>query len=111
MRAKKEINVQIGTQIRIARERSNMTQEELSERLTCSPQSISDMERGVVGVSITMLKNLCLVLGVSSDYLLFGAKPSHDLSALADKCRALSDEQFSKLLEIAEAYIEALNLK
>lgn len=111
MRVKKEINVQIGNQIRMAREQSGLTQEELSERLDCSPQSVSDMERGVVGISIAMLKNLCTVLGVSSDYLLFGTEPKHDLSALADKCRSLSDEQFTKLLEIAEKYIEAVNLK
>ncbi len=110
MREKKEINVQIGVQVRKAREKAHMTQEKLSEKLDCSPQYVSDLERGVVGLSIPMLKNLCLSLGVSSDSILFGAENRKDFEAIADKCRGLSDEQFLLLTEIIEKYVEAVCL-
>ena len=51
MREKKEINIQIGEQIRLAREQAELTQEQFAERIEVSPQYISDLERGVVGIS------------------------------------------------------------
>lgn len=108
MREKKEINVEIGARIKQAREQAGMTQERLAERLECSPQFVSDMERGVVGISLTTLKNLCLVLGVSSDSILFGTESETALDALADRCRVLSKEQFSIMVEIIEKYIEGV---
>ena len=110
MRVKKDINVEIGARARKAREQANMTQERLAERLECSPQFISDMERGVVGISLSTLKKLCLTLGVSSDSILFGTEPESSLDALADRCRVLSKEQFSILTEIVEKYIEGVML-
>ena len=49
-----------------------MTQEQLAERIDVSPQYISDLERVVVGTSLTTLKKVCTTLGVSSDRILFG---------------------------------------
>ena len=84
--------------------------EKLAERLECSPQFVSDMERGVVGISLATLKNLCLTLGVSSDNILFGTESETSLEALADRCRVLSKEQFAILVEIVEKYIEGVTL-
>ena len=110
VREKKEINIEIGARVRQAREQARMTQERLAERLECSPQFISDMERGVVGISLSTLKKLCLTLGVSSDSILFGTASETTLDALADRCRVLSKEQFAILVEIIEKYIEAVTL-
>ena len=110
VREKKEINIEIGARVRQAREQARMTQERLAERLECSPQFVSDMERGVVGVSLSTLKKLCLTLGVSSDSILFGAEPESSFDALADRCRVLSKDQFSILTEIVEKYIEGVML-
>ena len=110
MREKKEINVDIGARARQAREQANMTQERLAERLECSPQFISDMERGVVGISLSTLKKLCRTLGVSSDNILFGAESETALNALADRCRVLTKEQFAILVEIIDKYIEGVTL-
>ena len=111
MREKKEVNVQIGTRIRFARERSNMTQEQLAEKLDCSPQFVSDLERGVVGLSIPTLKKLCLSLCVSSDSILFAETPDRGYSALEEKCRSLTDAQYKLLSEIIGKYIEAVRLQ
>ena len=111
MREKKEINVQIGEQVRMAREQVKLTQEQLAEKLDVSPQYISDMERGVVGLSINTLKNLCGVLGVASDQILFGKRISDRGLILANVCHMLAEEEFSILVEIAGKYVEAVTRK
>ena len=108
MREKKEINIEIGSRVKQAREQANMTQERLAERIECSPQFVSDMERGVVGISLSTLRNLCLALGVSSDSILFGTETETAVDALADRCRVLTKEQFAILVEIIEKYIEGV---
>lgn len=57
MREKKETNIKIGEQVKKARERAGITQEQLAEKIDVSPQYISDPERGVVGISVEKLKN------------------------------------------------------
>ncbi len=110
MRQKKDINVQIGEQIKLARDKAKMTQEVLAERIGVSAQYVSDLERGVVGVSIATLKRICIVLGVSSDRILFGSTSDSMFFPISEKCRVLSQEQFSLLGEIIEKYITAVSL-
>ena len=111
MRVKKEVNIQIGEQVRAARETAKMTQESLAERIDVSAQYVSDLERGVVGVSIPTLKRICFALGVTSDQILFASKPENDFTAIANKCRTLTPEQFTLLTRIIENYVEAVQLE
>ena len=97
MREKKQINIQIGEQVRIAREQAKLTQEILAEKIEVSPQYISDLERGVVGIALPTLKRLCSVLGVSSDQILFGVQTQDRGAILANVCNTLTDEQFALL--------------
>lgn len=108
MRAKKEVNIQVGEQIKLARERIKLTQEQFAERVDVSPQYVSDLERGVVGVSIATLKRVCTVLGVSSDQILFGSKTENRAAVIADQCKSLSEQQYLLLSEIIEKYVEAI---
>ena len=103
MREKKEINIQIGEQIRLAREQAKLTQEQFAERIEVSPQYISDLERGVVGISISTLKRSCVVLGTSSDQILFGITAESRNVAIEKRCTNLSDKAFSALLNISDA--------
>ena len=107
MRIKKESNIQMGERIKAAREGAGLTQEQLAERIEVSPQYISDLERGVVGVSIPTLKRLCLVLGISSDSILFGRETELS-AALTEKCRDLTPEQLRLLLTIVDSYTKAI---
>lgn len=109
MRAKKEINIQIGEQIKRAREQAKLTQEQFAERIEVSPQYVSDLERGVVGISIATLKRACIVLCVSSDQILFGNQASNRTELLAEKCITLSDSQFLLLAEIVAKFVEAVD--
>lgn len=108
MREKKEINIQIGEQIRIAREQVKMTQEQFAERIEVSPQYISDLERGVVGISIPTLKRACVALSVTSDQILFGTASDNRNAAIEKRCRSLSDEDFAALMDIISVYCAAI---
>lgn len=109
MREKKELNVQVGEQIRQARDRSALTQEQLAERIEVSPQYVSDLERGVVGVSLATLKRICVCLGVSADRLLFGEKNESRAELLARKCTNLTEEQFCLLMDMVRCFTEAIH--
>ena len=108
MREKKEINIQIGEQVRIAREQAKLTQEQFAERIEVSPQYISDLERGVVGISIPTLKRACVALGVSSDQILFGTVSENRNAAIEKRCANLSDKDFAALLDIIDVFSAAI---
>ena len=108
MREKKEINIQIGEQVRIAREQAKLTQEVLAEKIEVSPQYVSDLERGVVGIALPTLKKLCCALGVASDQILFGTQVQDRGVILSNLCNTLNDSQFSLLLEMINCYIKAV---
>ncbi len=110
MRQKKEINIQIGEQVRLAREQAKLTQEVLAEKIDVSPQYISDLERGVVGISLPTLKKLCCALGVASDQILFGTHTQDRGTLLSNACNTLTDKQFSLLLEMINCYVKAADI-
>lgn len=72
---KKEQNVEIGRRVRAARIRRDLTREELAEQLDLSTLFLSYIECGQKGMSLSTFTNLCRVLNVSADELLFG--PAH----------------------------------
>ena len=74
MQAKKPINVRVGGNIQQLREEHHYTQEELSEKIGVTPNHLSAIERGVSGISLELLENLCQVLSVTADRILFGRK-------------------------------------
>lgn len=108
MREKKELNVQIGERIKLARENARLTQEQFAERIGVSPQFVSDLERGVVGISLATLKRICVTLGISSDRILFGTDTDDEARALAEKFRGLNDTQRAQVADIVTRLIDAL---
>lgn len=111
MRRKKEINVQIGERVKLAREQAKLTQEQLAEDIEVSPQYISDLERGVVGISIPTLKRLCVTLGISSDQILFGQQTEEIAEVIAEQCRCLSQPQQVLLMGMVQGFVEAVKLE
>ena len=108
MKEKKELNIQIGEQIRAARDQAKLTQEQFAERIEVSPQYVSDLERGVVGISIPTLKRACVALGVTSDQILFGTTAKDRNSAIEKRCSNLSDHAFFALLDIISTFSDAI---
>lgn len=84
MQQKKELHVQMGSRIRKARLQAVLTQEAFAELLNLGPKHISAMERGTVGLSMETLQNICQVLHVSADTLLFGDIEKSPADALSD---------------------------
>lgn len=59
----------IGKKIKLARSKTNYTQEKLAEKLCLSTRYISQLERGIAFGSATTIVNLCKALNISSDFL------------------------------------------
>ena len=69
----------IGKKIKLARSKTDYTQEKLAEKLSLSTRYISQLERGIAFGSATTIVNLCKALNISSDFLfddLIGADSS-----------------------------------
>lgn len=111
MAQKKEINITIGSNIKNVREQRGMTQERLSEMMGIGVKSLSAIERGVVGISLTQMKNVCTILGVSSDRLVFGSPQNGNARDLANRLEQLSPAQFAIAEDIMTRVIEAFRLK
>ena len=106
MRERKEINVEVGRRIRRAREAAGLTQERFAELIGVSPQNVSCVERGLAGVSLTVLRRMCEILRVSSDSLLLGADGGNDVDAIAERLRRLPPEQFRVVQEVINHVLE-----
>lgn len=111
LQERKEINVEIGQRIKEAREKAGLTQERFSELIGLGPKSVSALERGTVGISLTTLKKICLVLSISSDQILFGEREKNELSQLAASLELLPPEEFRIIREIVLKLLEAFALK
>ena len=111
MQERKEINIEIGQRIKEAREKAGLTQERFSELIGLGPKSVSALERGTVGISLTSLKKICLVLWISSDQILFGEREKNELSQLAASLELLPPEEFRIIREIVLKLLEAFALK
>ena len=106
MREKKSINVEVGRRVRQAREAAGLTQERFAELIGISPQNVSCVERGLAGVSLTVLRRMCEILRVSSDFLLLGEGADNDAEALARRLGQLPPEQFRVVREVINSVLE-----
>ena len=110
MQNKKTINVEVGIRIQQERERVGLTQERFYEMIGLGPKSVSALERGVVGVSLSTLKRICQILAVSSDTLLFGPTADNDMRDISARLERLSPEQFRIVNDVINKLLEAFAL-
>lgn len=97
---KKEINVQIGNRVRSIREKAELTQEEFAETLEITPQFVSDIERGVVGISMETLKRISERFLIACDEIVLAEIYRNEVDVLIEQLRRMPPEQleFSKTL-------------
>lgn len=107
MREKKELNVRIGNQIRIARETAGLTQDKFAELVSLATKNVSDIERGVVGISVGTLIRICETLSISSDSILFGEGSGNDAYSISERLSNLPPEQFEIACDIINKLFEA----
>lgn len=65
----KMLRKNIGKKIKLARSKTNYTQEALAEKTSLSPRYISQLERGIAFGSASTIVGLCKALNISSDFL------------------------------------------
>ena len=65
----KKLRKNIGMKIKLARTKSEYTQEQLAEKISLSSRYISQLERGIAFGSATTITNLCKVLKINTDFL------------------------------------------
>ena len=95
------------TRIRQAREDMGYTREQFAEKLDVSVSYMAEVERGRTGISVKMLIKICNLLGLSADYILFGADRDSD-AALSDKIHRI-DQKYIPLLNKIVAELLALS--
>ena len=101
----------IGKRIKEVRKKRGFTQEYVADKLDISCQHISDIERGLNGMSVPALMELCKVLDIDADYLLFGtATRSYDnpINSIISK---MTPQQRMHAEEILKAYANSCEIK
>ncbi|MGN1026518.1 MAG: helix-turn-helix domain-containing protein [Faecousia sp.] len=110
MNEKQKIDLLVGSNIKRERIRAGYTQEAFSELIGIGPKSLSAIERGTVGVSLTTLLRICKVLSVSSNALLFENSPQNEIQAITERLERLSPKQFAIAEDILCKVIEAFSV-
>ena len=65
----KNLRKNIGKKIKLARTKTNYTQEALAEKTSLSPRYISQLERGIAFGSATTITNICKILNINPNFL------------------------------------------
>lgn len=107
---RKEINVVLGDRVKKARLGQHLTREQLAERANVSARFLADVESGATGVSLSTLRELCLILGLSADYLLDLShdSPDDELEQITIRLKNLNARQLKYAAEILKQYAEAV---
>ena len=105
------MNVLVGMNIKREREKAGFTQDQFSELLGIGSKSLSSIERGVVGISLTTLLKICNILHISANVLLYEQDRKHDVDSIALQLKMLSEEQFEIASDVMANLIKAFSLE
>ena len=105
------LNKQLGMRVRVQREYLGITREGMCNYVNISPQFLSEIERGVKGVSAETLYKLCDGLSVSADYILMGKEERADVSAIAKTLSALDAKYIPLAEELLKTFVKTVTAK
>lgn len=111
MSGRKDFNVLVGANIKREREKAGLTQDQFSEMLGIGSKSLSSIERGVVGISLTTLLKICDILRISANVLLYEQSQNNDADSIALQLKMLSAEQFEITSDVIASLIKAFSLE
>lgn len=111
MDVRKDLNILVGANIKRERENAGFTQDRFSELLGIGSKSLSSIERGVVGVSLTTLLKICDILHISANVLLYEQSQKNDVDSIALQLQMLNDDQFKIASDVMTNLIQAFSLK
>lgn len=107
----REDKEKIGSRIQEIRLKRNMTQEYLAYKANiCNAQQISNIERGLAGISLARFKDICEVLEIEADYLLFGITSGKIETLLHIYIKRLTSEQSDSLFKIIKVYMKSCGI-
>lgn len=93
----------MGERLRIQRKQKRMTQEQLAEQLDISIKHYSEVERGIVGLSVENLIKVSGILEISLDYLIKGITIDYPIPPkIIETYKNCPDSKKQYLLEIME---------
>lgn len=107
---RKNLNILVGTNIKREREKAGFTQNQFSELLGIGSKSLSSIERGVVGVSLTTLLRICEILHISANVLLYEQDQENNADSIALQLKMLSAEQFEIASDVVTSLLKAFSL-
>lgn len=107
MRQKDPFQVDMGRRFREAREKKGWTRERLSEAAELSVPFLANLELGNTGIRLDRFKNLCGLLNVSADYVLFG-ETGAELQPILDLLRGKDGQTIEIVEKIVRATVSAL---
>ncbi len=110
MDGKKDLNVLVGANIKREREKAGYTQDQFSELLGIGSKSLSSIERGVVGVSLTTLLKICEILHISANVILFEQSQKNNTASIVAQLEKLSPEQFDIASDVITSLLKAFSL-
>jgi len=105
------LNKKIGERVRSQREYLDITREGLCNYVNISPQFLSEIERGVKGVSAETLYKLCEGLGVSADFILMGKKSISDVSMISRTLSTLDEKYIPLAKDLLKTFFKTISLK
>ena len=115
MKEKKPINIEVGKNVKQCREAAGLTQESFAELVGLGVKHISAIECGAVGVSLTTLRQMCKVLSVSADELVFGPadttqqnERSREMQILTSRLSLLPANEFKAVKGLMDKALEAM---
>ena len=95
----------MGQRILARRKTLGLTQDDLAEMIGVTPPMISNLEQGKKAIRPDNLAKVCKVLGLSADFVLYGADTQTSVDVIADKLTQLTEAE----LQIVNDMIDALN--
>ena len=111
MKMKEELNIVLGSRIKEIRKRKKLTQEQLAEMVDFCAQQISDIERGVCGMSISKLTDFCRALETDADYLLFGTSTRSLNNPMNKYLSKMTAEQTKCAEDLLKAYAKTCGIE
>ncbi|WP_206458878.1 helix-turn-helix domain-containing protein [Anaerovorax sp. IOR16] len=106
---KKDLNMQIGSRIRIKREELKLSREKLAECIDVSPQFLAQIELGRRGMSTTTLYKICNALSASADYIVLGKQEKNDLNVFHEMLSNLNPKYLPYAEDLLKTFILAVN--
>lgn len=100
----------IGKRLKEVRKKRGYTQEYIADKLNVSCQHISDIERGLNGMSVPALMMVCKILDIDADYILFGTVTKAENNPINRIISKMTPQQILCAEEILSAYARSCGI-